>query len=122
MKTPKAFLRTIFITVMLLTVAGAKAQTDFTTLHGFTGSNSLSRPFGGVVLSGNTVYGTTQGGGSGNSGTVYKVNTDGTGFTIIYNFNGIRSKEDGAMPLGDLILSDNTLFGTTSWGGRLGHG
>src|SRR4030095_10938739 len=66
--------------------------------------------------------GTARGDASGNSGTVYKVNTDGTGFTIIYNFNGIRSKEDGAMPLGDLILSDNTLFGTTSWGGRLGHG
>ena len=38
-------------------------------------------PYSGLVLLGNTLYGTTTQGGSGGVGTVFSVNTDGTGFT-----------------------------------------
>jgi len=39
----------------------------------------------GIILSGNTLYGMTSGGSSSN-GTVFKVNTDGTGFTNLRKF------------------------------------
>ena len=37
-------------------------------------------PSGGLALSGNMLYGTTGGGGTLGGGTVFKVNTDGSGF------------------------------------------
>ena len=45
-------------------------------------------------LSGSTLYGTTDDGGSSDDGTVFKVNTDGTGYTVLKNFTG----SDGANP------------------------
>jgi hypothetical protein len=64
------------------------------------------------VLFGSTLYGTT---GSGNPGwgTVFAVNTNGTGFTNFYHFTGTT---DGCYPYGTLVLSGGTLFGTTSGG------
>jgi uncharacterized repeat protein (TIGR03803 family) len=58
-------------------------------------------------------------GGSRGMGTLFAVNTDGTGFTNLYNFNGSR---DGANPYGGLILSGNTLYGTAYGGGSSGNG
>ena len=46
-------------------------------------------PYGGLILSGNTLYGTAQYGGSSGNGTVFAVNTDGTGFTNLYSFTAI---------------------------------
>ncbi len=40
----------------------------------------------GLILSGNTLYGTTYGGGTNGNGTVFAVNTDGTGFTVLHTF------------------------------------
>jgi uncharacterized repeat protein (TIGR03803 family) len=89
-------------------------STGFTTVHTFAGGSDGGTPFAGVVLSGNALYGTTHDGGSGGFGTVFAVNTDGTGFTKLYNFtNGF----DGANPYAGLILSGNTLYGTTEAGG-----
>jgi uncharacterized repeat protein (TIGR03803 family) len=49
-------------------------------------------------------------GGSTGYGTLFKVNTDGTGFEVLYNFNG-TSDDEG--PMGGLTMSGNTLYGTT---------
>jgi len=70
-------------------------------------------------LSGSRLYGTTKDGGSGTSGTVFAINTDGTGFTNLHNFTG---GYDGANPYGGLILSGTTLYGTTRGGGTHGNG
>src|SRR5206468_2874221 len=72
----------------------------------------------GLVLSGSTLYGTTSGGGGSGYGTVFKINTNGTGFTNVHNF--IYS--DGAYPLAGLILSGNILYGTAYGGGNSGNG
>jgi len=53
------------------------------------------------VLSGSTLYGTTYYGGSSDKGTVYKVNTDGTGYTVLKHF----SYSDVAHPYAGLVLS-----------------
>jgi len=50
---------------------------------------------------------------------VLAVNTDGTGFTTLHACSG---GGDGALPVADLILSGNTLYGTASGGGDLGDG
>ena len=66
-----------------------------------------------MTISNNTLYGTALLGGTNGEGTVFKINTDGTGFTNLYTF----SAGDGALPNGTLTLSGNTLYGTTSFGG-----
>ncbi|MHB8520332.1 MAG: choice-of-anchor tandem repeat GloVer-containing protein, partial [Limisphaerales bacterium] len=99
----------------------------FTVLHNFTAVNSNSftnsdgrYPHGGLLLSSNTLYGTATGGGSLGYGTVFALNTNGTGFTTLYSFaNG----SDGSHPYAGLLLSGNTLYGTAyQGGGGLGYG
>src|SRR5208282_698600 len=87
--------------------------TDFTTLHSFTGGSDGANPVAGLILSGNTLYGTASGGGSSGPGTVFAINTDGSGFTTLHSFTG---GSDGANPYANLTLSGSTLYGTT-WGG-----
>jgi uncharacterized repeat protein (TIGR03803 family) len=65
------------------------------------------------VLSDNTLYGTASAGGTNSCGTVFAVNMDGTGFTVLHKFNGI----DGADSQSSLLLSGNILYGTTVSGG-----
>jgi uncharacterized repeat protein (TIGR03803 family) len=94
--------------------------TGFTRLHNFTASNADGvYPFGGLIITSNTLYGTAQYGGSSGNGTVFKVNIDGSGYTTLHSFTGSR---DGATPVAGLILSSNILYGTASYGGNFGHG
>ena len=58
----------------------------FTVLKRFTDSLDGASPYAGLALSGSTLYGTTLGGGSSGNGTVFKVNVDGTGYTVLKNF------------------------------------
>jgi len=105
---------------LLLIPAGRVTAQTFTTLYSFTGGSDGAQPAGGLILSGNTLYGTaSSGGGSGSYGTVFAVNTDGTGFRTLYTFTG---GSDGRNPQVGLILSGNTLYGTTTGGGTLGSG
>ena len=65
-----------------------------------------------------SLYGTTQLGGDGSVGTVFKVDTSGT-LTTLHSFTG----GDGAEPVAGLIQgSDGTLYGTTSLGGAANAG
>jgi uncharacterized repeat protein (TIGR03803 family) len=102
--------------------------TGYTNLYSFAaGSGSFpnvinsggANPADGLILSGNTLYGTAQDGGSNGFGTVFSVNIDGTGFTNIYTF---KDGNDGAYPIASLILSGNTLYGTAYIGGSAGNG
>jgi len=89
---------------------------SFTNLHNFAGFPSEgSSPQGGLILLGNTLYGTTRTAGSSNNGTIFRINTDGAGFTNLHNFAGFPS--EGYSPQGSLISSGNTLYGTTFNGG-----
>src|ERR1035437_3649577 len=111
------FLLPALIAGLGLTPAGRVTAQTFTTLHSFTG-DSGANPWAGLLLSGNTLYGTAEAGGSLGRGTVFAINTNGTGFTILHSFNGT----DGANPHGGLILSGNTLYGTAAGGGNLDYG
>ena len=72
-----------------------------------------STPLGGLVLGGNTLYGTTYQGGKFGLGTVFSINTDGNGFAVLKHFSG----NDGKNPYTELILDGNVLYGATASGG-----
>ncbi len=94
-------------------------STGFTNLHSFYGSSDGTDPAAGLVLSGNTLYGTAQTGGDSGNGTVFRIYTDGTGFTNLHVF---ISTSDGANPQASFVLSSNTLYGSTGSGGNSGVG
>ena len=107
--------------------ADAAVNTDgtvFTTLHNFTGGSDGAYPFAELILSGNRLYGTAMTGGTSGAGTVFGVNTDGTGFTNLYSFTALVSgtNGDGAYPNAELTLSGNALYGTANGGGSAGVG
>jgi uncharacterized repeat protein (TIGR03803 family) len=72
-------------TVFSVTTNGS----NFTTLHGFTASvydgisaytnSDGNSPMCGLILSGNTLYGTAEGGGSGGSGTIFSISLASVG-------------------------------------------
>jgi len=89
---------------------------DFELLHEFTGgANGGAYPYGNLILSGSTLYGTTYGGGDNDAGTIFSVGTDGNGFGLLHEFAG--GAADGSHPTSTLTLSGTTLFGTTQNGG-----
>jgi uncharacterized repeat protein (TIGR03803 family) len=50
------------------------------------------------------LYGLASSGGiGGNQGTLYKMNSNGTGFTVIHNFQS----PDGWLPMGNVIQASN---------------
>src|SRR5260370_1195064 len=120
-----------------LTLAGRVTAQTFTTLYNFTATtlppcpcpNSDGDGPNGLILSGSTLYGTAQYGGSPAGGpgrygygTVFKVNADGSRFSTLYRFTPVPydnppyTNSDGAFPRG-LVLSGNTLYGTANGGG-----
>jgi uncharacterized repeat protein (TIGR03803 family) len=91
--------------------------TGFAVLKNFSGSSDGKYPCAGLVLSGSTLYGSTAEGGNASRGTIFRINTDGSGFEVLKHFTGGM---DGMMPLGGLVVSGNTLYGTTYEGGGNG--
>jgi len=108
--------------------------TGFTNLHNFSDTYSHgstnddgANPAVGLVLAGNVLYGTASYGGRFGSGTVFKLNADGSGFTTLHSFARLATSfpltnSDGAYPIGGVILSGDTLYGLTDYGGEPGNG
>jgi len=94
--------------------------TGFTVLHNFLYSTDGGYIQGGLMqASDGALYGTAAGGGSSGYGTIYKVNTDGTGFTVLRNMD----YSQGGSPYGLLTqAADGLLYGTTYSGGSSGYG
>ena len=95
-------------------------------IYTFTGDSDGGKPLAGLIVSGNTLYGTTSAGGAAGNGTVFKVKTDGTGFITLHTFSALGgpngTNADGASPKAPLLLSGNVLYGTTAAGGNSGNG
>lgn len=102
--------------------------TGYAVLHSFAGAvvgapTDGANPKGSLTLSGSTLYGMTSGGGiRAGEGTIFKINTDGTGFAVLYSFGSNGNGYDAAWPDGSLTLSGSTLYGMTTGGGTSGNG
>jgi uncharacterized repeat protein (TIGR03803 family) len=93
---------------------------SFTTLHSFGSSPTDGvNPTARVTLdSAGNLYGTTENGGSGQHGTVFKIDTAGN-YSILHNFSG----PDGESMEGGVTLDGaGNIFGTTFDGGANGVG
>ena len=104
------------------TVFGVNADgSGYTNLYAFAGGAvDGANPFGSLALAGTTLYGMTIGGGTRNSGTVFQLNTDGTGYRVQHFLAG--GANDGASPKGSLTVSGSTLYGMTDAGGLYNSG
>jgi uncharacterized repeat protein (TIGR03803 family) len=91
-----------------------KDGSKFATLKSFVGTDGANSIAGLLEGTNGALYGTTKAGGSSNFGTVFKINKDGNGYTVLHSFlNGA----DGKNPMSALIKgSDNALYGTTDFG------
>jgi uncharacterized repeat protein (TIGR03803 family) len=88
-----------------------------------------AQPQAGLVLSGSALYGMTPEGGPPGMGTVFKVNTNGSGYTLLKVFSAWHptspypyTNSDGGQPQGGLVLSGSSLYGTTAYAGTGGGG
>jgi uncharacterized repeat protein (TIGR03803 family) len=96
---------------------------DFGSVKGEDPATQLNTNSGGafpetdLVLSNNTLYGATEQGGSGGNGTLFKINTSGSGFTLLHNF----TNADGGYPSVHMVLAGTNLFGTTQFGGSVSN-
>ncbi|MBX7210869.1 MAG: M36 family metallopeptidase [Verrucomicrobiaceae bacterium] len=93
----------------------------FTSLTSFTGTSGIapgSTPQTKLVEGADgALYGTTQSGGAGNFGTVFKVSTGGVMENIV-QFTGTTGGYLGTSPNSNLLLAgDGNFYGTTSTGG-----
>ncbi len=94
---------------------------NLTTLHQFTGLNGDGQsPYAGMIVGQDgDLYGTTEKGGTANSGTVFVMTPAGT-LTTLYSFTGFG---DGSRPEAPLVQApDGTFYGTTTMGGTAGDG
>jgi hypothetical protein len=99
----------------------ASAQV-FTNLHSLVFTNGTG-PVASLLLSGDTVYGTTRiygGGDGGGYGSVFKMAADGSSFTALHIFSDYAP--EGGNLNSSLILSGGMLYGTAAFGGGLDHG
>src|SRR5580700_8951358 len=66
------------------------------------------------------IYGSTALGGANGVGVLYSMNTDGTNYQVLYNF---QNSPDGGVPYGKMIPGPGgKLYGATAIGGALGSG
>jgi uncharacterized repeat protein (TIGR03803 family) len=127
MREKKCFIRFAAILAFCavgVMLAGTCAAAQETVLYGGF-DNTPPDPFqptGGVVVANAShLYGTTQGGGANDDGTVFELTESGGAWTenVIYSFSG--GTGDGAFPTGGLLLHAGKLYGTAG-GGTYGDG
>ena len=102
---------------------------DFTVLHSFsnTGGDGINPTSALIQGSDGTLYGsTTEGGGAGGyvgAGTVFKLNPDGSGYTILLNLPSSLTTGTTAGNAVNVILgNDGVLYGTAEYNGSDNEG
>ena len=101
-------------TAFSITTSGSLA-----TLHGFGSGSDGGYPWAPLLNVRAMLYGTTAGGGTYGKGTVFSMSLTGADEKVLHDFG---HGSDGATPLAGLLDVKGTLYGTTSAGGKYGHG
>lgn len=117
----KTLVKQFVILLVLVSVGGMPANRStaqvLTTLHVFDPNNSddAGNPYAGMILSSNTLFGTA---GQATYGAVFRINTDGTGYAVY----GLDFYTVGGGPTDTPLITDNTLYATSSDGGTYNQG
>jgi uncharacterized repeat protein (TIGR03803 family) len=85
----------------------------------FTGTSNGSFPHGSLIFDGTYLYGMTKEGGANDSGTVFKIKPDGSGYLKLLDFAG---SSNGRNPYGSLYYDGTYLYGMTEYGGTGARG
>ncbi len=115
-------LRTVAVIAVFALAAPARGQWNEQTLESFRNLSPTGDSPQGHLIQGQdgALYGLTSAGGNNNGGTVFKVNVDGSGFTVLHAFLWLQ---EGGFPRGGLLQTTNgTLYGTTYSSGIHGGG
>jgi uncharacterized repeat protein (TIGR03803 family) len=112
-------LRLLGLTLTLASIAPAQDYRVLKSFGALTNGSGYSPQAPLVQGPDGTLYGTTGSGDWPLMGTVFRMNTDGTGFSVLTYFTNWL---EGANPVGGLVLSGSTLYGTTGGGGEPGDG
>jgi uncharacterized repeat protein (TIGR03803 family) len=114
--------RACAVFVLCATTAIALPAQTFTTLRSFFGTDG-AYPYAGLIQTANgDFYGTTYGGGTNLSGTIFKIGPGGA-LSMLYSFcpQGSFACPDGYQPTATLVQAANgDIFGTTTYGGADG--
>lgn len=105
------------VLLMCATASATLSAQTVTTLLTFDGTDGSSQIPALVEGRDGNLYGTTEGGGPSNAGTVFKITPQGT-LTTLYNFCSLSNCVDGRVPSAALVLgTDGNFYGTTFLGG-----
>ncbi len=111
-------------TVFKVTISGILIETITHTVLVHFDPETLKKgafPTSGLVYhsTGNALYGTTEFGGADDCGIIFKVNLNGTNYSVLHEF----ADYDGATPKSPLVIaSDDYMYGVTAHGGLDGYG
>jgi uncharacterized repeat protein (TIGR03803 family) len=94
--------------IFFLFLVSVTTSAQYTDIHDFGSTNG---GYSSLTFVNNKLYGTLSSGGTNGGGCIYSINTDGTGFTIMYNFPGSFT-----FPCGSLLYDNGVLYGMTSQG------
>ena len=103
--------------------AVAKDGTGYTVLRQFAGgATDGAEPMAEVLQGSNGVlYGTTYYGGPANTGTLFRLNADGTGYAVL-KFFGAGATDSSQPAIGGLVERNGYLYGISTAGGAFGKG
>ncbi|MFM9839285.1 MAG: choice-of-anchor tandem repeat GloVer-containing protein [Cyclobacteriaceae bacterium] len=92
--------------------------TGFVKLFNFAYATSGGASNGSLIFDGTFLYGMTGSGASNFYGAIFKIKPDGTGFSKLLDFDGVK----GGTPNGSLISDGTFLHGMSASGGTNGFG
>jgi uncharacterized repeat protein (TIGR03803 family) len=99
--------------ILTFTIFGISASAQYTKLLDFNDTNGRY-PNGSLYYDGIFLYGMTEYGGIKDTGTIFKIKPDGSGYVKLLDFTGFAN---GSRPHGSLISDGTFLYGTTMNGG-----
>lgn len=92
-----------------------KDGSGYEVIHHFQYSEGASFEHGMIYQSDGKIYGGAMGGGVAGHGTVFRMNSDGSDFEVVFEFGSLNTDQHkyGVSP--PLLLQDNKLYGLTRY-------
>lgn len=104
--------------LLLSSCSDAPAATGIEVLHAFDGGDG-AWPRGSLTRVGDALFGRTAIGGTANSGTIFRVRSDGSDFAVLHSFSAGGDNRAGNQPHHNAMLAvGDDLIGAALYGGN----